>query len=127
LHFLEDYPMRVLHTCALFAALATVSYPALAQSTSTSATDPATASVDYQSLKEGLANQNKSLSGEVLSERAIVKRNQDLLKEAMKLDVANKKLLAEKQKLNEQNAALEKQRAALAASQADTTNTASAK
>jgi cell division protein FtsB len=36
----------------------------------------------------------------------------------MKLDVANKKLLAEKQKLNEQNANLEKQRAALAASAA---------
>jgi hypothetical protein len=119
--------MRVMHTCALFAALATVSYPALAQSTSTSATDPATASVDYQSLKEGLANQNKSLSGEVLSERAIVKRNQDLLKEAMKLDAANRKLLAQKQKLNEQNAALEKQRAALAASQADTMNSASTK
>lgn len=119
--------MRVLHTCALLAVMSTVAYPALSQSTSTSAADPATASVDYQSLKEGLANQNKSLSGEVLSERSIVKRNEDLLKEAMKLDVANKKLLAEKQKLNEQNAALEKQRAALAASQADTTNTASAK
>jgi hypothetical protein len=119
--------MRVLHTCALLAALSAVPYAALAQSTSTSATDPATASVDYQSLKEGLANQNKSLSGEVMSERAIVKRNQDLLKEAMKLDIANKKLLAEKQKLNEQNANLEKQRAALAASQAETTSTAQAK
>ena len=110
--------MRVLKTCALLASLSVVPYAALAQSNSTSATDPATASVDYQSLKEGLANQNKSLSGEVLSERSIVKRNEDLLKEAMKLDVANKKLLAEKQKLNEQNANLEKQRAALAASAA---------
>jgi hypothetical protein len=114
--------MRVLTTSALFLALSTAAVPAFAQngpSSSATAADPAAASLDYVALKDGLMNQNKTLTGDVAMQRAIVKRNQDLLKEAQKLDAANKKLIAEKQKLNEENANLEKQRAALAASQGD--------
>lgn len=110
--------MRALHSCALILALSSAALPALAQQSITA--DPAAASVDYVALREGLANSNKALSSDVVTQRAIVKRNQDLLKEAQKLDAANKKLIAEKQKLTEENANLEKQRAALAASQTDT-------
>ncbi len=110
--------MRALHSCALILALSTATLPVFAQQ-SVSA-DPAAASVDYVALREGLANSNKALTSDVVAQRAIVKRNQDLLKEAQKLDAANKKLIAEKQKLTEENANLEKQRAALAASQTDT-------
>jgi len=113
--------MRVLHTCALFLFLSTAALPVLAQQPTTSPTaDPAAASVEYVALREGLSNQNKALANDVLTQRAIVRRNQELLKEAQKLDAANKKLIAEKQKLLEENASLEKQRAALAASQSDT-------
>ncbi len=111
--------MRILHTCALIVVL-TAPTLAGAQQASIPSTDPAAASVDYVALREGMANQNKALIGDVTTQRAIVKRNQDLLKEAQKLDASNKKLLAEKQKLSEENANLEKQRAALAASQGDT-------
>jgi hypothetical protein len=112
--------MRVLHTCALVLALSSASISVLAQAPQSTVADPAAASVDYLALREGLANQNKALTGDVQAQRSIVKRNQDLLKEAQKLDAANKKLIAEKQKLNEENANLEKQRAALAASQSET-------
>jgi hypothetical protein len=121
--------MRVLTSTALFLALSAAAVPAFAQngpaSTSGSATaaDPASASLDYVALKDGLMNQNKALTSDVSMQRAIVKRNQDLLKEAQKLDAANKKLISEKQKLNEENANLEKQRAALAASQGDSSVT----
>jgi hypothetical protein len=114
--------MRVTHTAALLLALSTAALPAFAQQTTA---DPAAASVDYVALREGLSNQNKALAGDVVSQRAIVKRNQELLKEAQKLDAANKKLIAEKQKLTEENANLEKQRAALAASQSDTASATS--
>ena len=110
--------MRAIHTAALFLAMTTAALPALAQQQTTA--DPAAASVDYVALREGLSNQNKALAGDVVAQRAIVKRNQELLNEAQKLDAANKKLIAEKQKLTEENANLEKQRAALAASQSDT-------
>jgi len=113
--------MRVLHSCALFIALSTAALPAFAQQPQQSPSlDPAAASVDYVALREGLANQNKALTGDVATQKAIVQRNQGLLKEAQKLDAANKRLIAEKQKLAEENANLEKQRAALAASQGDT-------
>jgi hypothetical protein len=118
--------MRILSTTALFLALSTAAFaqngPASTSSSATAA-DPAAASLDYVALKDGLMNQNKTLTGDVAMQKAIVKRNQDLLKEAQKLDAANKKLIAEKQKLNEENANLEKQRAALAASQGDSSVT----
>ncbi len=117
--------MRVLHTCALFVALSSAALPVFAQSSQSTVADPAAASVDYLALREGLSNQNKALAGDVIAQRAIVKRNQDLLKEAQKLAAANTKLIAEKQKLTEENANLEKQRAALAASQTETSAVAS--
>ena len=112
--------MRILHTCALIVALTAPTLASGAQQASIPSTDPAAASVDYVALREGMANQNKALVGDVTTQRAIVKRNQELLKESQKLDASNKKLIAEKQKLSEMNATLEKQRAALAASQGDT-------
>ena len=112
--------MRVLHTCALSVVLSVSALAVPAQQSSAPLTDPAAASVDYVALREGMANQNKALVGDVTTQRAIVKRNQELLKESQKLDASNKKLIAEKQKLSEMNATLEKQRAALAASQGDT-------
>jgi peptidoglycan hydrolase CwlO-like protein len=75
-------------------------------------------SVDYSALREKLATQNKTLTQQVTSQRAIVKKNEILLKEAQKLDASNKKLMEEKKKLETQNADLEKQRMSLKAAQA---------
>ena len=58
------------------------------------------------------------------SQRAIVKKNQELLKEAQKLDASNKKLMEEKKRLETENVDLEKQRQALKASQPNQTQTA---
>jgi hypothetical protein len=114
--------MRLLPTCALMLSLAAV--PALCQS-GASATDAATAlpadgsspTVDYSALREGLAQKNKTLLQEVTNQRAVVKKNEELLKEAQKLDASNKKLEAEKKRLELENSTLEKQRQALKAEQ----------
>ena len=115
--------MRFLPTCALLLTLSAV--PGFCQSSNDSATTTPTvlpanagdASVDYSALRERLAEQNKVLLSEVTTQRAIVKKNQVLLKEAQKLDASNKKLLEEKKKLETENTDLEKQRQALKASQ----------
>ncbi|SNS23287.1 hypothetical protein SAMN05421770_10196 [Granulicella rosea] len=113
--------MRPLSACLLFLTLASV--PAFGQTTSApaaAAVVPANAndpSVDYAALREDLSRQNKILTEQVATQRAIVKKNQDLLKEAQKLQAANLKLTDEKHKLEAQNADLEKQRAALKAQQ----------
>jgi hypothetical protein len=115
--------MRVLPTCALLLSLSAV--PAFCQSNSASNTSmlPANAtdaSVDYAALRARLADQNKVLTDQVNTQRAIVKKNQELLKEAQKLDASNKKLMEEKKRLETQNVDLEKQRMALKASQSQT-------
>jgi predicted nuclease with TOPRIM domain len=116
--------MRVLPTCALLLSLSAL--PGLCQSNktdNTTAVMPANAndaSVDYAALRERLAEQNKVLTDQVTSQRAIVKKNQELLKEAQKLDASNKKLLEEKKKLETENVDLEKQRQALKSSQPQT-------
>ena len=74
-------------------------------------------SVNYSALREHLASQNKTLQDQVNNQRAIVKKNQVLLKEAQKLDASNKKLMEEKKKLETENADLEKQRQTLKSSQ----------
>jgi hypothetical protein len=112
--------MRVLPTCALLLSLSAI--PGIAQSNQSdnSTVLPANAndaSVDYSALRQRLAEQNKVLTEQVTSQRAIVKKNQELLKEAQKLDASNKKLLEEKKKLETENVDLEKQRQALKASQ----------
>jgi hypothetical protein len=114
--------MRVLSTCALLLSLSAM--PAICQSTDSATTPivlPANAndtSVDYASLKERLAMQNKTLTDQVNTQRAIVKKNQILLKEAQRLDASNKKLMEEKKKLETENADLEKQRMSLKNAQA---------
>jgi hypothetical protein len=113
--------MRVLPTCALLLSLSAL--PGLAQSNNSDNTTtvlPANAndaSVDYAALRQRLAEQNKVLTEQVTTQRAVVKKNQELLKEAQKLDVSNKKLMEEKKKLETENVDLEKQRQALKASQ----------
>ncbi len=111
--------MRLLPTCALLLSLSAL--PGLCQSstdanTATPTALPASAndsSVDYSALRERLAAQNKVLQDQVNTQRAAVKKNQLLLKDAQRLDAANKKLLEEKKKLEAENTDLEKQRQAL--------------
>ncbi len=86
--------------------------------------DASNTSVDYTTLREQLAQQNKSLQDQLNVQRGIVKKNSDLLKEAQKLDADNKKLEAERQKLVQQNAELEKQRQSLKAAQKPAIETA---
>jgi len=117
--------MRHLSVFVLLTALSTA--PAFSQSqsadtasTPASTTLPADASnpsIDYAALREKLAGQNKLLTDQLATQRAIVKKNQDLLKEAQKLQATNLKLADEKKRLEAQNADLEKQRQALASSQ----------
>jgi hypothetical protein len=114
--------MRFLPTCALLLSLSAI--PGLCQSnsakTNTESVLPANAndaSVDYAALRERLAEQNKVLTDQVNTQRTIVKKNQELLREAQKLDASNKKLMEEKKKLETENVDLEKQRQALKASQ----------
>ena len=120
--------MRFLPTCALLLSLSAI--PGICQSNSAPTTDTPTtdtptilpanandASVDYSALRERLAQQNKVLLTQVTTQRAVVKKNQELLKEAQKLDASNKKLLEEKKKLETENVDLEKQRQALKASE----------
>jgi septal ring factor EnvC (AmiA/AmiB activator) len=113
--------MRFIPTCALLLSLSAV--PAFCQSSNPSSTStvlPADAndsSVDYSALRERLAAQNKTLQDQVNIQRATVKKNQALLKEAQKLDASNKKLMEEKKKLETENTDLEKQRMALKASE----------
>ena len=106
--------MRVLPTCALLLSLSAL--PGLAQSNTLPA-NANDASIDYSALRQRLADQNKVLTEQVTNQRSVVKKNQELLKEAQKLDASNKKLLEEKKKLQTENADLEKQRMALKGSQ----------
>jgi septal ring factor EnvC (AmiA/AmiB activator) len=124
-------PMRFLPTCALLLSLSAI--PGFCQSNSAATTDTAMpasasdASVDYAALRQRLADQNKTLNEQVTNQRALVKKNQELLKDAQRLDASNKKLMEEKKKLDAENVDLEKQRQALKTSQpqvqtADATN-----
>jgi hypothetical protein len=123
--------MRLLPTCALLLSLSAV--PGFCQSGNVASTDSSTAlpanandaSVDYSALRERLAEQNKVLTNQVTTQRAIVKKNQELLKEAQKLDASNKKLAEEKKKLETENADLEKQRMALKSAQKPSADLAS--
>ena len=108
--------MRFLPTCALLLSLSAL--PGFAQSNlPANASD---ASIDYSALRQRLADQNKVLTEQVTNQRSVVKKNQELLKEAQKLDASNKKLLEEKKKLETENVDLEKQRMALKSSQSQT-------
>ncbi len=111
--------MFVARTVAVFAAAALFSLPALAQNAP--AQDGAAAmaaSTNYANLRDNLADQSTTLGNDVARQRAILKKNQELLKEAQRLDAANKKMIAEKQHMLQQNAELERQRATLAQTQA---------
>jgi hypothetical protein len=120
--------MRFISTCALLLSLSAV--PAFCQSSNPSSTstvlpmDANDTSVDYSALRERLATQNKALQDQVNVQRATVKKNQALLKDAQKLDASNKKLIEEKKRLEAENTDLEKQRMALKASEKSDTSLA---
>jgi septal ring factor EnvC (AmiA/AmiB activator) len=112
--------MRLIPTCALLLSLSAV--PAFCQSsnpstTSTLSADANDSTTELTAMRERLAAQNKTLTDQVNTQRATVKKNQELLKEAQKLDASNKRLMEEKKRLEAQNSDLEKQRAALKASE----------
>lgn len=111
--------MRLIPTCALLLSLSAV--PAFCQSSNPSTTnisaDANDSTADLTAMRERLAAQNKELTDQVNTQRATVKKNQELLKEAQKLDASNKRLMEEKKRLEAQNSDLEKQRAALKASE----------
>jgi predicted nuclease with TOPRIM domain len=111
----------------VFGMVLILAMPALAQShaakpASTAAVSANTddVSVEYVALRDHLADRNKQLNGEVVSQRALIKHNEELLKEAEKLDASNKKIEAEKQRLAAHNADLQKQREALKSSMGNT-------
>lgn len=105
--------MRTLTPTLALLALTSLA-PAFAQTAAPAvAPDNSAASANYAALREQLSVQNKSLQGDVATQRAIFKKNEDLLKEAMRIDAQNKKLVAERQKLAAENVDLEKRRAAL--------------
>jgi septal ring factor EnvC (AmiA/AmiB activator) len=66
--------------------------------------------VDLTGFKESIANKNKALTDQVTSEKAIVKKNGEILQDAKKIDIANKKLEAQRKALEAQNAELDKER-----------------
>jgi hypothetical protein len=120
--------MRTLPIVGIMLMLA---MPALAQSHAANPATPAAVSAnddslsaEYVALRDRLADRNKQLTGEVASERALVKHNEDLLKQAQKLDASNKKMEAEKQKLSAHNVDLQKQREALKSSMGNTESAA---
>ena len=112
----------------VFGMILMLAMPALAQSQAAhQAAAPAVQSADghdpsaeFVALRDRLATRNKELTGELGTQRALVKHNQDLLKEAERLDANNRKMEAEKQKLSAQNADLQKHRDALSAAPANT-------
>ena len=119
--------MLSVRSLAVFAAAAMLSAPAFAQNAP--AQDGAAAmaaSNTYSNLRDNLADQSTTLGSDVARQRAILKKNQELLKEAQRLDAANKKMLAERQHMLQQNAELERQRAALAQTQAEAQGNAQA-
>jgi hypothetical protein len=114
---------KKLALCGLVFAL---SFPALAlPTTSTQPAAPAATTgsaanaddAEYTALREKLAARNKELTDSVNMNRATVKKNEEILKEAQKLDASNRKLEAEAQRLAARNADLQKQRDALKAAQ----------
>jgi hypothetical protein len=119
--------MRSLYICGMMLVLAIPALPALGQSQSAQSGTPAAfagssndPSVEFVMLRDRLATMNKQLNGELANQRALVKHNQELLKQAQKLDASNKKMTVEKQKLSGQNAELQKHRDALRASTPNT-------
>jgi len=88
--------------------------PTTTSATPTTATAPVPAAqrgpIDLSGFKETIANKNKALTDQVGTEKAIVKKNGEILQDAKKIDVANKKLEAQRKALEAQNAELDKER-----------------
>jgi hypothetical protein len=125
--------MRFLPTCAVLISLC-AAVPAFSQNTvlvaagtpaanvpapapTTTSVAPSTQApaaqkgpVDLTGFKESIANKNKALTDQVTSEKAIVKKNGEILQDAKRIDVANKKLEAQRKALEAQNAELDKER-----------------
>jgi len=118
--------MRFASTALLFVSLAAA--PAFCQNVQTNVasasaavsalpTDATNPSINYQALREDVARQNKTLTDQLNLQKSILKKNEDLLREAQRINAANMKLAEEQKKIVAQNQELEKQRESLAASQ----------
>jgi uncharacterized protein YaiL (DUF2058 family) len=102
---------------------ASISAPA-ATATPASAAAPESASVqtslDFATLRESVARQNKVLSDQIEKQKADARRNEMILRDARKIAAANKKLEEESKRIDAQNAQLDKERASLLAAQKST-------
>jgi septal ring factor EnvC (AmiA/AmiB activator) len=117
--------MRLASSAFLFVTLAAA--PAFCQNVQTNVassaavssvpTDTTNPSSDFQALREDLARQNKTMIDQANQQKTILKHNQDLLKEAQKINAANLKIAEEQKKLAAASAELDKQREALKTSQ----------
>jgi len=87
-----------------------------ASSASASAAPAAPAGpVDLTGFKEVVEQRNKALSTQVNTEKAVVKKNGQIIQDAKKIAAANKRLEQERKQLEAQNAALDQQRQAMQA------------
>jgi len=112
--------MRLLRPCTLLLSLS-VSLSTFSQNAQPAAASGADAApVDLSSFRDDIAQKNKSLNDTVSVEKAIVKKNSEIIQDAKKIDAANKKLEAARRALEEQNAQFEKEREAMQAEQTDT-------
>lgn len=75
-------------------------------------------SLHYAALREDVGRKNKVLQDQVSSARAIVKKNQELLRQAQKLNASNHRLAEERKKLEAQSVSLERERESLQSAQA---------
>jgi len=74
-------------------------------------------SIDYATLRESVARQNKVLSDQLEKQKADTRKNEMILRDAKKIAAANKKLEEESKRVDAQNAQLEKERTSLLAAQ----------
>jgi septal ring factor EnvC (AmiA/AmiB activator) len=114
-----------------FLALSLAAVPAFSQTVQTNVvavsaaatsgpSDGTNPSAEFQALREQLAAQNKSMVDQTNVQRTILKKNQDLLKEAQRINASNLKLAEEQKKIAAQIAELTKQREALVSTQKPT-------
>jgi hypothetical protein len=125
--------MRLTYPCAVLLSVCTA-VPAFCQNTVLVAASPTTATanapstpaatapaaapvgpIDLSGFKEIVEQKNKTLSNQVNTEKAVVKKNGQIIQDAKKIAAANKKLEEERKQLAAQNAALDQQRQAMQA------------
>src|SRR5271156_4069917 len=97
--------MRYLRSSIVVLALSSAmtvfgqSAPPEGQSGSSTASGP----VDLTGFKTNIEQKNKALTDQVSSEKAIVKKNSEIIEDAKRIDAENKKLQAARKALDAQN------------------------